>query len=240
MADSNVIRFRCLGRFVTFVPGKKSPYKKILLKAVQFDGASGEVMNEVEIKLDKSLRKKMSGDWETGDWVRVAGEGKATSRSEKIKWKARKAARLSPRQVKKQQAEFAYKIAAGALTNGKAQTDFEQLKKPLEKQTKKAPAAKLSNSAVQPAVQPAVQIEPSLTKVLICQKGSCRKKGSLKVAQAVDSVLAEAGCAEGVKVKATGCMGHCKAGPNMVLLPAKDKYRKVTPKKARSLIAQSL
>lgn len=232
MVDSNVIRFRCLGRFANFVEGKKSPYQKILLKAVQFDDASGEVMDEVEIKLNKSLRQQMPGDWESGDWVKVAGEGKVSSRSGKIKWKAHKAAKLSPRQVKKQQAEFAYNIAAGALTNGKAYTDFEQP----EEQIEQAPAAKLANSAVQPAVQ----LEPGLTKVLICQKGSCRKKGSLKVAQAVDSALAEAGCAEGVKVKATGCMGHCKAGPNMVLLPTKDKYKNVTPQKARSLIAKAL
>ena len=240
MADSNVIRFRCLGRFVSFVPGKKSPYKKILLKAVQFDDASGEVVDDVEIKLGKSLRQQMPDDWESGNWVRVAGEGKVSSRSGKIKWKARKAAKLSPRKVKKQQAEFVYQIAAGALTNGKAYTDFDQPEKQPEKRPEKAPAAKLANSAIQSAVQPAVQAEPGLTKVLICQKGSCRKRGSLKVAQAVDSALAEAGCAEGVKVKATGCMGHCKAGPNMVLLPTKDKYRKVTPKKARSLITKAL
>ncbi len=227
MADSNVIRFRCLGRFANFVAGKKSPYQKILLKAVQFDDASGEVMDEVEIKLNKSLRQQMPGDWESGDWVKVAGEGKVSSRSGKIKWKAHKAAKLSPRKVKKQQAEFAYNIAAGALTNGKAYTDFEQPEKQPEKQSEKP-------------IETAVQLEPGLTKVLICQKGSCRKKGSLKVAQAVDSALAEAGCAEGVKVKATGCMGHCKAGPNMVLLPTKDKYRNVTPKKARSLITEAL
>lgn len=232
MADSNAIRFRCLGRFVAFVPGKKSPYKKISLKAVQFDDASGEVMDDVEIKLNKSLQKQMSGDWESGDWVRVVGKGKVSSRSGKLKWKARKATKLSPRQVKKQQAEFAYKIAAGALTNGKAQIGSEYSKERIEK----APAAKLAK----PAVFSTAESEPSLTKVLICQKGSCRKKGSLKVAQAVDAALAEAGCAEDVTVKATGCMGHCKAGPNMVLLPAKDKYRKVTPKKARSLITEAL
>ncbi len=228
MVDSNLIHFRCLGRFVAFVPGKKTPYKKLSLKAVQFDDASGEVIDDIEINLDKSLRKKMSGDWEPGDWVKVVGEGEVSSRRGKIKWKAHKAAALSPRQVKKQQAEFAYRIAAAALTNGKVQTDSEQPEKRIEKVS----AAKLA--------KPAVPSEPSLTKVLICQKGSCRKKGSLKVAQAVDSALAEAGCAEGVKVKATGCMGDCKAGPNMVLLPTKDKYRKVTPKKARSLVTNAL
>ncbi|MGB3298542.1 MAG: (2Fe-2S) ferredoxin domain-containing protein [Phormidesmis sp.] len=240
MADSNLIRFRCLGRFVSFVPGKKSPYKKILLKAVQFDDASGEVIDNVEIKLAKSLRKKMRGYLESGDWVKVVGKGKAASRSEKIKWKASKVVRRSPSQAKKQQAEFAYKIAAGALENGskngnengKVSTDLKQTKKQLKKLSKKK-KEKVS-------AQTSVQTKPNLTKVLICQKGSCRKKGSLKVAQSVESELAAAGCLENVTIKATGCMGHCKAGPNLVMLPAKDSYKRVTPKRARSLIQKAL
>lgn len=244
MTDSNLIRFRCLGRFVDFVPGKKSPYKKILLKAVQFDDASGEVMDDVEIKLGKSLRKKMQGYLEPGDWVKIVGRGKADSRNEKIKWKASKVARRSPSQAKLQQAEFAYIIAAGVLEvedeneddneNGKVSTDV----KPSKKQSRKKKDKKQTEETS--VAQPSAQAKPNLTKVLICQKGSCRKKGSLEVAQCVESELAAAGCSEHVKIKATGCMGHCKSGPNMVLLPAKDSYKRVTPKQARSLIQKAL
>ncbi len=73
-------------------------------------------------------------------------------------------------------------------------------------------------------------------RVLICQKGSCRKKGSVAVGKAFGDALVEMGLDEQVTVKATGCMSHCKAGPNVVLLPGGGSHKRVKPKDARSLV----
>ncbi len=110
--------------------------------------------------------------------------------------------------------------------------------KQIEKVKKKAAAPKKDKAASQPEKTAQKKAKPA--RVMICQKGSCRKKGSVDVEKAFGDALVEMGCDEKVTVKATGCMGHCKAGPNVVLLPGGGSYKRVKPKDARSLVAKIL
>lgn len=126
---------------------------------------------------------------------------------------------------------------------------FFDKSKELSKKILEKPSKKLSDQSKKPSkksLQKGLTLD-SVTKanhkpptVLICQKSSCCKKGSLKVSQAIESELIQAGRLNDVIIKATGCMNHCKARPNMVILPAKSSYKKVTPDQARSLIKDLL
>ncbi len=90
---------------------------------------------------------------------------------------------------------------------------------------------------------PPARTAPSKTKrkppkILICQKSTCRKRGATQVCREVESALASYGLTDAVEVKLTGCMDKCKAGPNMVVMPDKQRYTKVKPGQVPELIAQ--
>ncbi|MEM9807537.1 MAG: (2Fe-2S) ferredoxin domain-containing protein [Cyanobacteria bacterium P01_D01_bin.56] len=75
-------------------------------------------------------------------------------------------------------------------------------------------------------------------KILICQKSKCRKRGAGKICDQVEAALATQGLTDTVQVKLTGCMDRCKAGPNLVVMPHKKRYTKVTPAQVPDVIAQ--
>ena len=75
-------------------------------------------------------------------------------------------------------------------------------------------------------------------KILICQKSACRKRGATQVCREVEATLASCGLTDAVEVKLTGCMDKCKAGPNVVVMPDKQRYTKVKPGQVSELIAQ--
>ena len=106
--------------------------------------------------------------------------------------------------------------------------------KQIEKVKKKA----ATSEKVRPPKARTKKTKPA--RVLICQKGSCRKKGSVAVGKAFGDALVELGCDDRVTIKATGCMSHCKAGPNVVLLPGGGSHKRVKPKDARSLVTKIL
>ncbi|NEQ53955.1 MAG: (2Fe-2S) ferredoxin domain-containing protein [Leptolyngbya sp. SIO3F4] len=78
----------------------------------------------------------------------------------------------------------------------------------------------------------------SAPKILICQKSTCRKRGANQVCNEVETALAAHGLTDTVQVKLTGCMDKCKAGPNLVVMPHKQRYTKVKPDQVPGLIAQ--
>lgn len=76
-------------------------------------------------------------------------------------------------------------------------------------------------------------------KVLICLKSSCVKRGAKGVEKAVETVICDRNLTEDITIKPTGCMGHCKRGPNVVVMPGKQRYQKVKPSDVPRLIAQA-
>ncbi|MEM6256194.1 MAG: (2Fe-2S) ferredoxin domain-containing protein [Cyanobacteria bacterium P01_D01_bin.156] len=80
--------------------------------------------------------------------------------------------------------------------------------------------------------------KPGKSKILICQKSKCRKRGAEKICAKVEDALASQGLTDTVQVKLTSCMDRCKAGPNLVVMPHKKRYTKVTPAQIPDLIAQ--
>lgn len=76
----------------------------------------------------------------------------------------------------------------------------------------------LEAQALQPKKKPAC--------ILVCQKSDCCKRGAMEVSQALAEGLRDRNLEQEVTIKGTGCMKHCKAGPNIVM-PDKTAYRRI-------------
>lgn len=85
-------------------------------------------------------------------------------------------------------------------------------------------------------------------RVQVCQKKNCCQRGgaalwaALKTRQTVfQSTASQKACVPGFKLKgfkleASGCLGGCKRGPNIRVLPDNVKYRSVQPKELDQIL----
>lgn len=108
------------------------------------------------------------------------------------------------------------KLKTGEL---KLKAYLVQLGVPPSQEQEVQPIAELPQAMKSP--QPA---KPKTT-ILVCQKSDCCKRGALGVCQALEAALSDRGLEDEVKIKGTGCMKHCKAGPNVVV--DKTRYSRI-------------
>ena len=66
--------------------------------------------------------------------------------------------------------------------------------------------------------------EPSKTMVLVCQNLDCKKGGSDKIIEDLQSAL---GDQETVEVRPYMCFGTCHEGPNVVIYPERNWYSQI-------------
>ena len=77
---------------------------------------------------------------------------------------------------------------------------------------------------------------PKNAKILVCQKSGCQKRGAGGVCQALEAALSDRGLEDRVTIQKTGCLKQCKAGPNVVMMPNKERYSKLDPKQIPEII----
>ncbi len=75
-------------------------------------------------------------------------------------------------------------------------------------------------------------------KILLCQKSGCLKKGGKQLHEALKIAIANLGLQDRVTIKATSCQKRCGKAPNMVFMPGKDRYGKISPKKVSKLLEE--
>jgi (2Fe-2S) ferredoxin len=202
MADVSKVQFSLVGRFKAFLPGKKSPYQRLLLEVAP---PQANLPATYQIRLGKDLRKKARRELTLQDKVSVIGK-LSHKRNGKLKWRATKISKLSVVPMEAQ---------------------IEAIKGDTRSPEPSPPAKKTSGKS-----------KP--LRILVCQKSSCRRRGSVKVAQAMEAEMAARHGSPKVIVQSTGCLKGCKAGPNAVVIPGKKqrqvRHTHLTPKKGRSLI----
>ncbi|MDQ2100445.1 MAG: (2Fe-2S) ferredoxin domain-containing protein [Tychonema bourrellyi B0820] len=164
---------------------------------------SGDRGIEYLVKLCKELRTSLSLVLTPGLRVKVAGEKQHNLKNGKIKLKA-----------------YSLKLS-----------DSENPAQP-QVHTKNTPVATLtcdrkmhSPTTSQTALHPA----KTKTKILVCQKSDCQKRGGAAVCKALENALNSRGLAQQVTVQGTGCLKQCKAGPNIVVMPDKTRYSRIKP-----------
>lgn len=76
--------------------------------------------------------------------------------------------------------------------------------------------------------------------LLVCAGTGCTSSGSLKVAEALEASLAEAGLSNQAKIVKTGCFGFCRLGPIVVIYPDETFYTSVSPADAAEIVSSHL
>lgn len=99
-----------------------------------------------------------------------------------------------------------------------------------------AMATAIAVTSVEAPTRPVAQ--RSKAKVLVCQKSACRKRGADAVCRSLAESFEALGIGDRVKIQGTGCMDRCKAGPNLVVMPDKGRYSRVTPGMIPDLVEQ--
>ncbi len=82
------------------------------------------------------------------------------------------------------------------------------------------------------------KIAPPKSKILICQKSTCWKQGGEDIYEQLNQELENQGLAACVMIKKTGCMGHCKKAPNLVVLPDQTRYHQFDDENVGQLICR--
>jgi (2Fe-2S) ferredoxin len=85
-----------------------------------------------------------------------------------------------------------------------------------------------------PILVPAPQ--GSKTKILVCQKSDCCKRGSAQLQAAIETVIDDRNLGQQVCVKAVGCLKHCSQGPVMAI--GKERYKAAEVKDVERFLDQ--
>ena len=81
---------------------------------------------------------------------------------------------------------------------------------------------------VRSAVQSQASTKKPAATVLVCQKSDCMKRGGKAMCHRLQTELRDRGLEGQVAMKGTGCMKECKAGPNLVVMPGKTRYSRIS------------
>jgi (2Fe-2S) ferredoxin len=93
-----------------------------------------------------------------------------------------------------------------------------------------------SSTAASNAIVKPPRRQTAKAVIQVCHKSDCLKNGGKAVCQAIDRMIANFGLEDVVKVQSTGCMKNCKAAPNLVVLPDKQRYAKIKPSQVPAMI----
>lgn len=74
--------------------------------------------------------------------------------------------------------------------------------------------------------------------VQVCRKGSCCKRGSGEVYQAIEDAIATNPALENVRLESTGCLKECKKGPAIRVSPTKETITRVTPQAVEAILEE--
>jgi (2Fe-2S) ferredoxin len=84
-------------------------------------------------------------------------------------------------------------------------------------------------------VVPSPNCSSKPTQILVCQKSSCRKRGSQAVQRCLAQTLQDCGLTEQAKIKETGCLKECGKGPAIAI--GKKRYTKLSQADIPALVA---
>jgi len=177
---------------------------------------------EFLVKLSKELRSFLAPVLTPGLRVQVAGEKELNLKNGKIKLKARSLTLARGHNARSPEQLDSTSVPAAVLTFvGEALEEDRAIAKtevttPTAAKTVKAPAK-------------------TQTKILVCQKSDCQKRGSAAVCKALENALNARGLEGQVTVQGTGCLKQCKAGP-IVVMPDKTRYSRISPAEIPAII----
>ena len=179
---------------------------------------------EFLVKLCKELRLFLAPVLTTGLRVQVAGEKELNLKNGKIKLKARSLKLALGNQGRSPEQIDSSTLSATALTFvGEALKEDRAIK------------TEVSTPTTIQTVQTLAKTKTK-TKILVCQKSDCQKRGGAAICKALETALNSRGLEHQVTVQGTGCLKQCKAGPNIVVMPDKTRYSRIKPAEIPAII----
>ncbi len=85
------------------------------------------------------------------------------------------------------------------------------------------------------ALSPIATSTAKVTKIRVCDRGTCRKRGALEVYAQLQREIADRGLTDRVVLEKTGCLKECKQGPNVAI--GKTCHGRVCPSQSGQLLA---
>ncbi|MBE9097591.1 (2Fe-2S) ferredoxin domain-containing protein [Tychonema sp. LEGE 07203] len=172
---------------------------------------------EYLVKLCKELRSFLGPVLKPGLRVQVAGDKELNLKNGKIKLKARSLTLAGANSGRSPEQQDSRNVPCEIVTSddraiGKTEASIPQTDKTVKARAK------------------------TKTKILVCQKSDCQKRGGAAVCKALENALNSRGLEEEVTVQGTGCLKQCKAGPNIVLMPDKTRYSRIAPAEVPAII----
>jgi NADH:ubiquinone oxidoreductase subunit E len=83
------------------------------------------------------------------------------------------------------------------------------------------------------------------TKIQVCQGSSCRRRGSDKICQMMQTYLERNDLTATVQIESVKCLHQCKAAPQAIVIspaiagiPGKTHYRQIQPTQVQALLAK--
>lgn len=172
---------------------------------------------EYLVKLRKELRSFLAPVLTPGLRVKVTGERELNLKNGKIKLKARSLTLAGGNKDRLPDQQGFTGVPGEIVTSDDRAIGKTEVSPPEADRTVKARAK-------------------TQTKILVCQKSDCQKRGAATVCKALENALNARGLEEEVTVQGTGCLKQCKAGPNIVVMPDKTRYSRIAPAEVPAII----
>jgi len=76
------------------------------------------------------------------------------------------------------------------------------------------------------------------SKILVCRKSGCQKRGGRQMVEALERILATYQLQDQVEIRYTGCQKRCSKAPTLTVMPGKYCYEKIKAKDLTALIEE--
>jgi hypothetical protein len=76
---------------------------------------------------------------------------------------------------------------------------------------------------------------PKITKIRVCDRGTCRKRGALEIYAQLQQEIVDRGLADQVVLEKTGCLKDCKHGPNVTI--GKTCHNNICPSRTTQMLS---
>jgi (2Fe-2S) ferredoxin len=87
---------------------------------------------------------------------------------------------------------------------------------------------------------PLTNIPSSVTKIQVCSKGACHKRGSKQLCTALQTMLQDRNLHNSIAIEEVGCLKECKQSPNVRFKPSGDICHQASPHKVWQLLESML
>lgn len=165
---------------------------------------------QMAIKLPKEIRAYASTAFKVGDRLRCVGKSQVDFKAGVIKLKAYQVFALPPVNAP---ATAPLAAASSAIDSSRA-------------------------AIAQPRDVQSASPSPQRSKILICRKSGCQKRGGRQMVAALERILQAYQLQDQVEIRYTGCTKRCSKAPNLTIMPGKYCYEKINEKDLVALIEE--